>query len=72
LEKFLSFISGIFHGDEVKILDPGFYLETIPIVIDWGAVMIIWLFAIICSVLASWIPALRAGKIKPMELLRKT
>jgi len=72
LEKILSFISGIFHGDEVKILDPGFYLETIPIVIDWGAVMLIWFFAILCSVLASWIPALRAGKIKPMELLRKT
>jgi len=72
LEKFLSFISGIFHGGEVKILDPGFYLETIPIVIDWGAVFSIWLFAIFCSVLASWIPARRAGKLKPMELLRKT
>jgi len=72
LEKLLSFFSGIFHGDEVKILDPGFYLETIPIIIDWSAVMVIWLFAILCSVLASWIPALRAGKIKPMELLRKT
>jgi lipoprotein-releasing system permease protein len=72
LEKLLSFISGIFHGDEVKILDPGFYLETIPIVIDWGAVVIIWFFAILCSVLASWIPARKAGKLKPMELLRKT
>jgi lipoprotein-releasing system permease protein len=72
LEKSLTFISGIFHGGEVKILDPGFYLETIPIVIDWGAVFIIWLFAILCSVLASWIPARRAGKLKPMELLRKT
>jgi len=72
LEKFLSFISGIFHGGEVKILDPGFYLETIPIVIDWGAVFLIWFFAIFCSVLASWIPAQRAGKLKPMELLRKT
>jgi lipoprotein-releasing system permease protein len=72
LEKILTFFSGIFHGDEVKILDPGFYLETIPIVIDWGAVMVIWLFTILCSVLASWIPARRAGKLKPMELLRKT
>jgi lipoprotein-releasing system permease protein len=72
LEKFLSFISGIFHGGEVKILDPGFYLETIPIVIDWGAVFVIWFFAIFCSVLASWIPAQKAGKLKPMELLRKT
>ena len=72
LEKFLSLISGVFNGGEVKILDPGFYLETIPIVIDWGAVMVIWLFAIFCSVLASWIPARKAGKLKPMELLRKT
>ena len=72
LEKFLTFISGIFNGAEVKILDPGFYLETIPIVIDWNAVLMIWLFAVICSVAASMIPALRAGRLKPMELLRKT
>ena len=72
LEKVLSFFSGLFNGDEVKILDPGFYLETIPITIDWNAVFVIGLFTIICSVLASWIPAHRAGKLKPMELLRKT
>lgn len=72
LEKLLSFFSGLFSGTEVKILDPGFYLETIPILIDWSAVFIIGLFAILCSVLASWIPAMRAGKLKPMDLLRKT
>ena len=72
LEKVLSFFSGLFKGGEVKILDPGFYLETIPIIIDWGAVLLILLFAILCSILASWIPARRAGKLKPIELLRKT
>jgi len=72
LEKALSFVSGIFNGREVKILDPGFYLETIPIIVDWKAVVLIGLFTIFCSVLASWIPAVRAGKLKPMELLRKT
>jgi len=72
LEKFLSFFSGLFNGEEVKILDPGFYLETIPIIIDWKMVLMIGIFAILCSVLASWIPAHRAGKLKPMELLRKT
>jgi len=72
LEKFLSFFSGLFNGGDVKILDPGFYLETIPIIIDWNAVFLIFLFAIFCSVLASWIPARHAGKLKPMELLRKT
>ena len=72
LEKVLSFFSELFKGGEVKILDPGFYLETIPIVIDWTMVLTIGLFAILCSILASWIPARRAGRLKPMELLRKT
>ena len=72
LENFLSFFSGIFKGGEVKILDPGFYLEKIPIIIDWNAVLIIWLFTILCSVIASLIPAAKAGRLKPMELLRKT
>jgi lipoprotein-releasing system permease protein len=71
LERLLSFFSGLFQGEEVKILDPGFYLETIPIVIDWFAVFLIGCFTILCSVAASWIPARRAGKLKPMELLRK-
>jgi len=72
LEKILSFFSALFKGGDVRILDPGFYLETIPIIIDWKAVLLIGIFAILCSVLASWIPARRAGKLKPMELLRKT
>jgi lipoprotein-releasing system permease protein len=72
LEKFLSFFTGLFNGAEVKILDPGFYLETIPIIINWKDVFLIGLFAIFCSVLSSCLPALRAGMLKPMELLRKT
>jgi len=71
LENFLSFFSGLGGGSEVKILDPGFYLETIPIVIDWFAVFLIGCFTIFCSIAASWIPARRAGRLKPMELLRK-
>jgi len=72
LEQFLSFFSGLFSAGEVKILDPVFYLETIPIIVDWTLVLMIGLLAILCSVLASWFPARRAGKLKPMELLRKT
>jgi len=72
LEKLLSFFSVLFKGGEVRILDPGFYLETIPVMVDWTMVVLIGCFTIICSVLASWIPAHRAGKLKPMELLRKT
>ncbi|MDR0487480.1 MAG: hypothetical protein LBG91_04465 [Treponema sp.] len=67
----MSFFSSLFNGHEVKILDPGFYLETIPIIIDWAAVFLIGCFTVLCSILASWIPAYRAGKLKPMDLLRK-
>ncbi|MCL1836065.1 MAG: ABC transporter permease [Treponema sp.] len=71
LEKVLSFFSGLGGGAEVKILDPGFYLESIPVIIDWFAVFLIGCFTILCSVAASWLPARRAGKLKPMDLLRK-
>jgi lipoprotein-releasing system permease protein len=71
LEGLLSFFSGLFRGGEVKILDPGYYLETIPIIVDWAAVFFIGIFTILCSLLASWIPARRAGKMKPLDLLRK-
>jgi len=71
LEKFLSLFSALRGGAQVKILDPGFYLETIPVIIDWPAVFLIFCFTILCSVAASWIPAYRAGKLKPVELIRK-
>ncbi|MDR1970602.1 MAG: ABC transporter permease, partial [Treponema sp.] len=71
LESLLSLVSGLFRGGAVRILDPGFYLQTIPIVIDWFAVFLIGLFTVLCSILASWIPARRAGKLRPLDLLRK-
>jgi lipoprotein-releasing system permease protein len=71
LENVFSFFSGLFHGDPVKILDSGYYLETIPIIVDKAAVILIGVFTVLSSVLASWIPARRAGKLKPIEILRK-
>jgi lipoprotein-releasing system permease protein len=71
LERLLSFFSRLFRGGEVKILDPGYYLENIPIIVDWSAVLLIGFFTILCSVVASWIPARRAGKLKPLELFRR-
>jgi lipoprotein-releasing system permease protein len=71
LESVLSFFSSLFRGGEVKILDSGYYLEVIPIIINWRTVALIGIFTLVCSVLASWLPARRAGKIPPIELLRK-
>lgn len=71
LEWFLGTVSSIFGGGQVKILDPGYYLEEIPIIIDWKAIAAICFFTILCSVIASWLPSRRAGKTSPTELLRK-
>ena len=67
----LEAVLGFFSHEEVNILDPSYYLETIPIIIDWNTVFLIGFFTVLCSVVASWIPARRAGKIKPIEILRK-
>jgi lipoprotein-releasing system permease protein len=46
-------------------------LETIPIIVDWKAVALIGLFTIASSVAASYLPARRAGKTAPIQLLQK-
>jgi lipoprotein-releasing system permease protein len=71
LERVLSFFSRLAGGGGIRILDPGYYLEEIPIVIDWNAIAAIGVFAVLCSVIASWLPSRRAGRVPPVELLRK-
>ena len=71
LETALSFFSGLFKAGPVKILDTGYYLETIPIIVNGGMVFLIGLLTVASSVLASWFPARRAGKLKPVEIMRK-
>ena len=71
LEYVLSFFSGLLSGGDIKILDPGFYLENIPIVINWTTVWTIAFFTVLCSAAAAFLPALRAGRQKPASLLRK-
>jgi lipoprotein-releasing system permease protein len=70
LEKLFTFLSTPWGG-EVRILDPDYYLQTIPIIIDWKMVFTIAVFTLLCSCLASAMPARRAGKLKPLEILRR-
>jgi lipoprotein-releasing system permease protein len=70
LERMLSFFSSPWKA-EVRLLDPDYYLETIPIIINWKMVLLIGFFTLLCSCLASWLPARRAGKLKPLDILRR-
>ena len=71
LENILSFFSSLFHAGPVTIMDTRYYLETIPLIVNWQVIITIFFFTVLSSVLASWFPARRAGKLKPVEILRK-
>ncbi|MDR1149025.1 MAG: ABC transporter permease [Spirochaetaceae bacterium] len=71
IEAALSFVSALLNGEAVKILDPGFYLQEIPVIVDWQTVILIVFLTVLCSVLSSTFCARRAGKSRPIDLLRK-
>jgi len=53
------------------IIDTSYYLEQIPIKLDLFSILFISISTILLSVGAAFFPAMRAGKLKPMEILRK-
>lgn len=67
----VNFIQG--RGDYIplKLLDPAYYLEKIPINIKPENLLYIFCGTVLISVIVSIIPGIRAGKEKPLEILRK-
>ncbi|MFP4483893.1 MAG: ABC transporter permease [Spirochaetaceae bacterium] len=57
--------------EPVDILPRDFYLETIPISLNPGQLAAVWAFAAIVAVLAAVIPARRAARLKPLEVMRR-
>ncbi len=55
----------------IHLLDPAYYLQDIPISISFSDLMIITLGTLLLSLLVSAIPAIKAGKEKPLDTLRK-
>ncbi len=80
LEHFMNFFVKIFYffkgmpiSEEnfVKLLNPAYYLQSIPITIPFSQILWICFFTIILSLIVSIIPSVKAGKEKPLEILRK-
>ena len=55
----------------VDILPRDFYLETIPISLSGGQLLAVWAFAVVLAILAAVIPARRAARLKPLEVMRR-
>jgi len=71
LELVLSFISSLFHGNPVVLLNPAYYLERIPIIVNWSVVVVLFCLTVLGSIIAALGSTLRAGKLSPVEILQK-
>ena len=55
----------------IKLLDPAYYLEVIPVTLNYKELLIIGTGTLLLSVLVSIIPAVRAGQERPLDTMRK-
>lgn len=56
---------------QLHILDPAFYLQNIPLSIPFGQLAVIASGTLVLSLLVSALPAIKAGREKPIESLKK-
>ncbi len=59
-----------FYG-EIKILNPAYYLQEIPISVPFKELLVIVIGTLVLSLFVSFVPAIKAGKEKPLDILRK-
>ncbi len=68
-----AFSSGSADGfSQVHLLDPAFYLTTIPISIPFAELFTVCVSVLFLSLIVSVIPAVKAGKEKPLDIFRKS
>jgi len=72
IQAVINFLSRQFEpgANPIRILNPDYYLEYIPISFDWRYVLIIVIASISASALVSLVPALKSASIAPAELIR--
>ena len=55
----------------VRLLDPAYYLTEIPVSVPAGEILIICAAVILLSFVVSVLPALKAGRERPLDIFRK-
>ena len=68
LIRFLEWFVNLFK--DVRLMDPAYYLQTIPVTIPVNQILMVVAGTLVLSVLVSVIPAVKAGKEKPSEGLK--
>ena len=70
LERLVNLFSAIGGGGEVHLMDPAYYLAEIPVDIPVNQIILIVVAVLFLSVVVSYIPSKKAGKEKPLDILR--
>jgi lipoprotein-releasing system permease protein len=63
--------AGAAASEPIRILNPDYYLEHIPVNLDFWALAAILAFSLFLSYLASLLPAKRAASLSPQEIMRR-
>lgn len=71
LERLVNLFSTLGGGGEIHLMDPAYYLSEIPVEIPAKQIILIAMSVLLLSVLVSYIPSRKAGKEKPLDILRK-
>ncbi len=79
IEKLINFFVKFFYilsgsGEKftgIHLLDPAYYLQSIPISLPLKELLVIALGTLLLSLVVSAVPAIKAGKEKPLDTLRK-
>ena len=67
----MTFINSSSEFIPIELLNPAYYLETIPVNLNYLQLFCVASGTLILSILVSISPAIRAGKEKPLNILRK-
>lgn len=56
---------------QIHLMDPAYYIQTIPLEIPFAQIFLICALTILLSLIVSIIPSVKAGREKPLDILRK-
>ena len=56
----------------IKLMDPAYYLQMIPVDLPLSQIMLISIATVVLALIVSVVPSVKAGKEKPLDILRKS
>lgn len=65
------FFGGVQEYSQMHLLDPAYYLEEIPVTLDFYELYFVACITLALSFIVSLVPAIKAGREKPLLIMRK-